>query len=326
MNCLQISVCEPDAGADVAGFLCARLIRESKTRIRRLVATGEVTVNGRAVSTSHRLKVGDLICLPGGVDAGPPPPSEMDVEVIYEDGEHLAVNKPAGWPVVPGRGGRDAEFFRALVALLNRDAPAGGPYVRPHVVHRLDRETTGVLLVAKDEPAGRALSMQFQHRQVQKTYLAVAEGVLPRAEVTVDAPVRRLGASEVRMVCDERGGKPASTRLHLKEAFGHFCLLEARPLTGRQHQIRLHMAALGYPLAADSLYGRRSILTGAEFNAILGRRALGEREVLIERCPLHALSLSYRLPGSGEPATQVAPVPADMERLLDLLRRLDPAR
>jgi 23S rRNA pseudouridine1911/1915/1917 synthase len=321
-----LTVPESEQGARLLEFLSARFINESKTALRRLVGAGRILLNGRPAPTGEALRAGDVLSLPQGLLAGPPPQQTVPVEVLCEDADHLCVNKPSGWPVLPGRRGEGGEFYRSLVALLNRDAPAGGPYVRPHVVHRLDRETSGVLLVARHVAAGRALSLQFQRRQVEKTYLCIVEGVLPRAEAELNVPLRRKAGSILQMEPATRGGAKAVTYVHLEERFGHFSLLRLRPLTGRQHQIRVHLAAAGYPPLVDGLYGRRERLTGADLNAILGARAAAQREILLDRIPLHAAALRYRPPSAREQRVQDCPLPADMAALLELLRRVDPPR
>ncbi|MHC5035203.1 MAG: RluA family pseudouridine synthase [Planctomycetota bacterium] len=305
--------------------MSSRLVNESKARLRRLIASGAIKVNGSAVSTARTLGVGDVVFLPPGLNVGPPPAQSMAIDVLYEDDVHLCVNKPSGWPVLPTRSGGGDGFYRSVIGLLNRDSPPGGPYQRPHFVHRLDRDTSGALLVAKTVDAGRALSGQFQARQVHKSYVGLIEGVLPSAELDVDIALTRQRGSVLKMATDERRGRPARTQLKVKERFGHFCLLEIRPLTGRQHQIRVHLSAIGYPLAVDHLYGRRAALTGTELNAIIGREAAPPDERLLGRCPLHAAAISYLHPSTGAPMTHQTPMPHDMAALLRLLRQADAA-
>ena len=313
------------SGSSALEFVSAWLVNESKTSLRRLIAGGRIRVNGSAVSPGTPVWAGDAVSLPPGLLPAPVPAQEMPIEVLCEDEDHLCINKPAGYPVLPGRSGGDAELHRSLVAWLNRDAPAGGPYVRPHLVHRLDRETSGVLLVAKTARAGRALGEQFESRRVSKLYLGLAEGVFPRAEAELDIPLARKPGSLFKMAPDVRRGKPAHTRVEVAERFGHFSLLRLRPLTGRQHQIRVHLAAAGYPLAADALYGRRAELTGADLNRILGRKAVRADRLLLSRCPLHAASLSYCHPATGEAMSVEAPLPADLCDFLSVLREADVA-
>jgi 23S rRNA pseudouridine1911/1915/1917 synthase len=319
-------VVPPDQpGRALLEFVSAYLINESKVSLRRLIASGRVRVNGAAAGTGRIVLSGDEVSLPPGLVLSAPPAQEMAVQVLYEDADHLCANKPAGVPVLPGRTGQGAGFYRSLVALLNRSAPPGGPFARPHVVHRLDRDTSGVLLVAKTLEAGRALSRQFERRQVRKEYIGLIEGVLPRPALTLDIPLSRAPGSALKMQPDERSGKPARTEVAVRERFAHFCLLEIRPVTGRQHQIRVHLSAIGYPLAVDHLYGRRDELTGAGLNAIVGKNAARAGERLLWRVPLHAAALWYRHPRTGEPMSHRAPLPGDLESFLDLLRRADAA-
>jgi 23S rRNA pseudouridine1911/1915/1917 synthase len=191
-------------------------------------------------------------------------------------------------------------------------------------VHRLDADTSGVLLVARDVEASRRLGRQFQARNVRKTYLCIVEGRFPREEAVVDIPLAREGGSSTRMRADDRRGKPAQTRLAVRERFAHFTLLEVTPLTGRQHQIRVHLAATGYPLAVDRLYGRRDRLTGHEYGEITGCPAAVDAAML-GRAPLHAASIAYQHPCTGRELCQRAPLPRDLEEFLAALRRDDPA-
>ena len=319
---LRIAACHH--GRDILGALSERIINESKLTLRRLIAEGHIRVNGNAVGPRSRVWEGDEISVPPELDLGPPPGGPLVIDVLREERDHLAVNKPAGYPVLAARDGDERQFYNSLVAWLNRDAPEGGPYVRAHPVHRLDRGTSGVLLVAKDERTGRNLSLQFQRRKVRKSYLAIVEGVLPRRQVTVDIPLARASSSGFKMAADDRSGKPAVSRIELERAFGHFSLVRVTPLTGRQHQVRVHLAAIGYPLAVDFMYGRRDQLTGEAFNAIVGRAAVHPARVLMARSTLHAESISYHSPSTGERQEVSAPLPADMASLLELLAEKDP--
>ena len=325
MDGREIRVSGDWAGRDVLSLLSALLARESKTRLRRLIAGGLIRVNGKGVSTGTTVKEGDLICLPDDVDLGPPPEASLAIEILREDAAHLVACKPPGHSVLPARNGSDRQFYDSLFALLNRLAPQGGPYVRAHIVHRLDRETSGVLLVAKDEQASRKLSLQFQRGTVRKVYFAIIEGVLPRAEVTVEIPLAHSPSSPLEMVPDERAGKPATSRVIVRRAFGHFSLVEVHPLTGRQHQIRVHLSAIGYPLAVDFIYGRRPALDGRQFNQIVGGQRAAPGRLLLGRCPLHAGEIAYDHPVTDERLTAVAPMPDDMTRFISLLSELDPA-
>jgi 23S rRNA pseudouridine1911/1915/1917 synthase len=312
-------------GERLLSFVSTQLINESKTRLRRLIANGHIRLEGHKVSGGRRVRGGEFVSFPEDVDALAPPRQVLALSVLYEDEDHLVIDKPAGWPVLPGRGGHGAEFFQSVVAWVNRDAPEGGPYVRPHIVHRLDKPTSGVLLVARHVEAGRALGRQFQHGGVSKRYVALVEGVFPRREVTLDIPLARKTGSVVEMMPARRGGKQAQSVVRLRRAFGHFSLVEVRPLTGRQHQIRVHLAAAGYPLAVDPLYGRRESLSRGELDTLAGRPAGGGPQVL-GRCPLHAEHIRYAHPRTGEPMEATAPLPQDMREAIGLLAACDPPR
>ncbi|MFO7956388.1 MAG: RluA family pseudouridine synthase [Candidatus Brocadiia bacterium] len=322
----ELEVRPEEAGEELLEFLSARLINESKTSLRQHVAEGRILLNGEPATQSTTLQPGDVVALPEGTELSPPPEGKLNLRIVAEDQHHLCLDKPPGWPVLPGRHGEGAEFYESLVGYLNRDAPAGGPYVRPHLVHRLDRETSGVLLVAKSTEAARNLSLQFQHREVGKTYVAVCEGRFPRGEVRLEIPLERMPGSVVKMRAARDDGKRAVTDVAVAERFGHFTLLRLHPETGRQHQIRVHLAAAGYPLAVDSLYGRRSELTGEDLSGMVGRRTGDLVGLCLDRCPLHAQSIRYRQPATGRPLEQTAPLPADLTELLQLLRREDPPR
>jgi 23S rRNA pseudouridine1911/1915/1917 synthase len=312
------------SGARLLEFVSLRLITESKAALRRLIASGDIRLNGSAVGTTRTVWTGDAVSLPLGLRPAPPPRGDLPIDAIFEDEDYACIDKPAGWPVLPARGGRRDAFYRSLLAWLNRAAPAGGPYVRPHVVHRLDRETSGVLLVAKHVRASRALGRQFMARSVRKAYLAVVEGVPDRSLRTIDVPIGRLPGSHLRMMVDPHDGRDACTEVEPIERFGHFSLLEVRPRSGRQHQIRVHLAAVGHPLAVDALYGHRTGLTGADLNALLGTQVAAPQDVLLDRSPLHAVRIACRHPRTRDPVEHEAPLSADMRRLLDLLRRSDP--
>jgi 23S rRNA pseudouridine1911/1915/1917 synthase len=315
----------PDqSGARLLEFVSLQLVAESKAFLRRLIASGRIRLNGLAVSTVRTVWAGDAVSLPPGLEPAPPPPGELPIRALFEDDDYACLDKPAGWPVLPARSGKHGEFYRSLLAWLNRASPVRGPYVRPHVVHRLDRETSGVLLVAKHVRASRALGRQFVARSVRKTYLGIIEGDPAWERSTVDVPVARQPGSRLKMTADERAGRAACTELTVLERFGHFSLLELRPLSGRQHQIRVHLSAVGHPLAVDGLYGRRGDLTGRDLNALLDVPAARPSDVVLGRSPLHAARIRCNHPRTGRPMEHEAALPADMRDFLALLREVDP--
>ncbi|MFP4028779.1 MAG: RluA family pseudouridine synthase [Candidatus Brocadiia bacterium] len=310
-------------GQKLLAFLSQRFINESKTSLRRLVGEGQILVNGQRVSTGTTVWRGNSITVPWELNFGPPPQGASKPEVLWEDDCHVVLNKPPGVTVLPARDGTQ-EFYDRIVSYMNRNSSRGGPYVRPHVVHRLDRGTSGVLIVAKTPSASKALSRQFQDRTIKKTYLAVVEGRFPVESAEVDLPLSRSDSSELAMVVDEQSGKPARTSIMRERVFRHFSLLRVKPHTGRQHQIRVHLRATGYPLVVDFLYGRRRILRGEEFHQMIGKKVVDPGDILLERFPLHAQSIRYRSPGETDAIREVeAAFPEDLHGFVSYLEKFD---
>ncbi len=327
MDTKQLEISADLDGMSVLEALSLRIIKESKTTLRRLIAEGKAQLNGKNVPLSATVRDGDTVTVPGQLDMSSPPSRVIDLDVLEEDSAHLAVNKPPGVPVLPDREGRQREFYDSLLAYVNRNARENGPYVRPHLVHRLDKQTSGVMLIGKNTSASRELSLQFQERQVEKSYIGLVEGVFPRDEYLIEMPLSRSDKSVVAMVPDEKSGKRAVTRVSVMRRFGHFTLLEMQPRTGRQHQLRVHMQSVGYPFVVDFLYGRRERFTGAALNEIVGHRVMEPSEELIDRCPLHARHIAYDASWRDAPRTSVtAPLPADIEAVLECLDDADPHR
>jgi len=240
----------------------------------------------------------------------------MPVEVLYEDAHVLAVNKPSGLGVIPDPGSVEARLLNGLLYYAQHESPF--PCERIHVVHRLDKETSGALLVAKDVASARYLSERFERREVAKLYLALVRGDLLEDEGEVDLPIAQ--GSRGRMRLRERRGRPALSRYQVVERFRGFSLVHVEPRTGRQHQVRLHMSGIGHPLAVDRLYGGNEALYLSELKR--GYRRKGERPEapVIDRLTLHALRIEVDM-ADGTRLVAEAPLPADFERLLRVLRK-----
>ena len=294
--------------ADRAGVRVDKYIAEavpdlSRAAVQRLMDEGRILVNGSAVKPSHRLELGDTI----SVLIPPPKTTEIVAEtipldVVYEDSDIIVVNKPAGMVVHPAFGHVGGTLVNAVLAHCPDLSGVGGE-LRPGIVHRLDKDTSGLIVVAKGDTALRNLQAQFKGREVRKVYLALAEGHVTPATGLIDAPIGRDPKARKKMAVVAKGGREAQTEYQVRENYEAHTLVEAHPLTGRTHQIRIHMAFIGHPIAGDPIYGFRK------------QRARSPRLFL------HAARLGFRLPGSGEWREFQAPLPADLAAVLEDMRR-----
>lgn len=291
-------------GARLDVALAALLPTISRTRAQGLIRDGHVLVNSAvAARPGQKLAAGDRI----RVRLPAPTPSSLEPEsipldVIFENADVLLVNKPAGMVVHPAAGHATGTLVHAALAHAP-DLEGIGGEVRPGVVHRLDKDTSGLILLAKNDNAYRSLQQQFKSRAISKTYLAIAEGHPPTKTGKVEAPIGRDAKNRKRMAVTGAGrGRSAVTSYRVSEAFQDACLLEVHPETGRTHQIRVHLAFLGCPVAGDRVYGRRKPVVQAP------------------RQMLHAWRLQLLLPGESEAREFEAPVPVDFELVLEGLR------
>ncbi|MBI2153822.1 MAG: RluA family pseudouridine synthase [Candidatus Rokubacteria bacterium] len=302
------------AGRRLDLWLATKLRDLSRTRLKALVTEGRVSVDGRAVKASMRLKAGQRVV----VDIPPTPPETLTAEsiplrVIYEDADVLVLDKPARLVVHPGAGQRTGTLAHALLAHAPSTAGVGGPR-RPGIVHRLDKGTSGLLVVAKSPRAYARLTEQLAARQVTRRYLALVHGELRQNEGTIDAPIGRHPRHRTRMaVLPARKGKRAVTRFRVLERFKGFTCLEAQLETGRTHQIRVHLASLGHPLVGDTTYRLSS-------TPRISDSALAALVEGLDGVALHAASLAFTHPVTGARLEFTSPPPNRIERLLAYLR------
>ncbi len=286
-------------------FLAEQLPDLSRSRTQALIKTGNVLVNGAVPrKTGHALEAGDEIQVtlppvqPSGLAA-----EDIPLDVLFENSSVLVINKPAGLVVHPAPGHGSGTLVNAVLAHAPEIEGIGGEQ-RPGIVHRLDKDTSGVILVAKNDRAHQFLQEQFRTRQVQKTYLALVDGIPPTPQGVIEAAIARDNHSRDRMaLVAEHRGRMAVTEYATLESFPQHTLLEAHPVTGRTHQIRLHLAFLGTPVVGDRTYGRK------------------KSSLPINRHFLHAYRIVIRLPGEEQPRTFIAPIPEELEKILQSLRR-----
>jgi 23S rRNA pseudouridine1911/1915/1917 synthase len=293
------------AGARLDRWLSERLTDLSRARLQALIRGGLVRVDGAVLKAAHRLRGGERVEIevpPAAVETLAP--EAVPLSVVYEDDHVLVVDKPAGMVVHPGAGRSGGTLAAAILAHAPATAGVGGPR-RPGIVHRLDKDTSGLLVVAKTAQAYDDLVEQLSARTVTRRYLAVVHGRVRASESVVDAPIGRHPSNRVKMAIRPVGrGKRAITRYRVLERFAHFTVLEVRLETGRTHQIRVHLASLGHPVVGDEVYGKPRSRAPVELDGYA----------------LHATALAFVHPVFRKVIECTAPIPERMERLLLRLR------
>jgi 23S rRNA pseudouridine1911/1915/1917 synthase len=299
----------------------------SRSLIRKAIDAGTVTVNGGAAKASYKVRTGDVIrlWLPKA-RAGVPVPEEIPLDILYED-EYLAlINKPPDMVVHPAKGNWSGTLANAISFHFGAVSEAGGEH-RPGIVHRLDRDTSGVILVAKEEQTHRDLGLLFERRKVFKEYAAITQGVLDRDSDYIEARIVRHRHDRIKMAVtdddEDESAKDAVSFYEVVERFDGFTFVRVQPRTGRTHQIRVHLASVGCPVLADKVYGGRDKFLLSDLAA--GGAAAAD-EVLLSRQALHAHRLRFQHPRSKEWLEVVAPLPAEFERTLAALRQFRPVR
>jgi 23S rRNA pseudouridine1911/1915/1917 synthase len=306
-------IVQSDLAGERLDVAVARLCEVSRSQAQRLIEEGLVSEGGRVRRKSgDRLEGGEklLVRLPAPAEATPQPES-IPLDIVYEDTHLIVVNKPAGMAVHPGPGHTGRTLVNALLAHCP-DLPGIGGVQRPGIVHRLDKDTSGLIVAAKDERTHNGLAAQLKDRQVKKTYLALVEGRLEPAEALIDAPIGRDPHNRQRMMVRPPGSataREAQTAYRVQAYYDGYTLVEASPITGRTHQIRVHFASLGHPVAGDRIYGGPA--TQAK-SASLGLR----------RQFLHAWRLAFRHPIDGRDLSFEAPLPEDLDAVMSDLTAL----
>lgn len=281
----------------------------TRSRVKKLIKLGAVTVNSRPeMKMSHKLRGGDKVELiipdePDGVLV----PEDIPLEIIWEDDHMIVVNKPPGMVVYPAAGNRSGTLMNALVSKCTISASAGAP-LRPGVVHRLDKETSGAMVIAKDDLSYHDLVKQFKEREIEKHYLALLSGMLKEEKGEINAVIGRSVSDRKKMSTRTKKGKEALTRFEVIERFGPATMAKVRIITGRTHQIRVHFASIGKPVLGDRTYGKKTSLR------------IGNRNVPFRRQMLHAHIIKLKHPVNGDIMEFTAPIPEDMEKAIKELR------
>ncbi|HVT27526.1 MAG TPA: RluA family pseudouridine synthase [Lacipirellulaceae bacterium] len=325
----RLTVAPEQAGLRLDVFLAQQFPAFSRAFVRRAIDAGHVRVDGTACKPSLRLREGSLVVVDQiEVPREGPAPQEIPLSILYEDDAIVVVDKPAGMIVHPAKGHWEGTLASALAHHFGPLSSRGGP-TRPGIVHRLDRDTTGVIVVAKNDRAHDALAAQFKSRTVEKEYLAIVVGMLDRDRDVVDEPIGPHPTQREKKAIrrSHPDARPAVTVYEVVERFDGFALVRARPKTGRTHQIRIHLAHIGCPVLCDRLYGGRAKITELE---LIPKGKIGQDistmdmetdHPILERQALHAHRLAFLHPTTGERMQFEAPLPPDIENTLAALRR-----
>jgi 23S rRNA pseudouridine1911/1915/1917 synthase len=293
-----------DAGKRLDHLLQERLPEFSRSRIQTWIRNGRVLVGGAPARPSQAIRAGDTVQVePADLPPLTAAPEEIPLVVLYEDADVVAIDKPAGMVVHAGAGVHSGTLVNALLHHFAALSGVGGAE-RPGIVHRLDRFTSGVMLVAKNDFAHHSLAAQFSGRRVEKVYLALVHGVLKQQSGRIERPIARDPVHRTRMTARLQQGRAAWTEYRVLHQFAHFAFLEARIGTGRTHQIRVHLSSIGHPVVGDTLYGAPA--------KIEGQPPLG-------RYFLHAHRIRFRQPRTEEEIRVESPLPAELQTWIDRL-------
>ncbi len=276
----------------------------SRTRLQKLIEEGKVKVNGKIEKNSYIVKIGDKILIeeeePEEIELKP---QEIPLDIIYEDNDIIVINKSKGLVVHPGNGNPDHTLVNAVMAKCKGSLSGIGGKIRPGIVHRLDKDTSGLIVVAKNDKAHIGLSEQLKKKEMKKTYIALVRGNIQENEATIQMPIGRSTKDRKKMAVTKKG-KEAITHFKVLKRYGKYTLVEVKIETGRTHQIRVHMAEIGHPVVGDMVYSN------------------GKNEFGVEGQMLHAKQLIFQHPITQEKITLTAPLPEYFEKVLEQLDNL----
>jgi 23S rRNA pseudouridine1911/1915/1917 synthase len=325
-NVIEIVAKQKVAGSRLDQYLVGMFPDFSRSVIQKVIEAGGVLVNGSPAKASYKVRHGDRICVhPPEPTHDLPVPEDIPLDVIYEDEFLAIVNKPADMVVHPAKGNWSGTLVNALQFRFRQLSQANGDY-RPGIVHRLDRDTSGVILIAKDEQTHRDLSLQFERRKVFKEYVAITTGVLDRDSDYIEGRITHHPHDRTKMAIadqDDEDGKESSSYYEVIERFRGFSFCRIHPRTGRTHQIRVHLASIGCPVLADKAYGGRDCL---RLSDLVKDLAVAADEILMPRQALHARRLRFFHPRRQVLIEAEAPLPPEFEKTLAALRQHRPFR
>lgn len=312
----EYSVPVENVGERLDAFLVRHITTHSRTQLRNAISAGEVLVDGRTAKPAYRLKEDQQIvaAIKLSISIGPEP-EDIPLDILFEDEVMAVVNKPSGMVVHPAKGHWSGTLASALAFHFSRLSTVGGT-TRPGIVHRLDRDTTGAILVAKSDQAHKALAAQFEAREVEKEYLMIVRGVPDRDRDRIEQPIGAHPYQREKMAirANHATTRTATTEYEVAERFRGFALVRGFPKTGRTHQIRVHLTHVGFPIICDRLYAGHSQITLGDL------RRSDDATVVMDRQALHAARIVFAHPTTGEKTEVKAPIPKDMQGVLDELR------
>ena len=298
MDTFDLQITETQNGTRLDSFLAEELDGISRSYLQKLIGEQQILVNNKAVKANYKVKTGDILLI-NIPDAAPIDvlPEEMDLNIVYEDSDLLVVNKPVGLVVHPAHGHYSGTLVNGLLAHC-KDLSGINGMLRPGIVHRIDKDTSGLLMIAKNDLAHQHLAAQLKEHSIKRAYYALVQGVISEPAGLVDAPIGRHETDRKKMADTFRNSKEARTHYYVKERFARHTFIECRLETGRTHQIRVHMSYLGYPLVGDPLYGTR------------------KNNLDFPGQALHAYALGFIHPRTGEELYFEAPLPEHFQTVL----------